>query len=158
MPSTHTQQKARKARTKVIATARFDMQEPPRAKLRNYNRLLSYDLRFKADPSFRIPRLGLDTRPKGTIMVPQRCYQRTLMPTITVKNIPDDLYDRLKRSAEAHRRSINSEIIVCIERAVSARPVDVPAVLARARRMREKFAGPPLSDEEITQAKVAGRP
>jgi len=32
------------------------------------------------------------------------------MPTtLTLKNIPDFVYDRLKLSAEAHRRSMNSE-------------------------------------------------
>jgi antitoxin FitA len=38
------------------------------------------------------------------------------MPTtLTLKNIPDDVYERLKASAEAHRRSLNSEAIVCLE-------------------------------------------
>jgi plasmid stability protein len=32
------------------------------------------------------------------------------MPALTVKNIPDDLYDHLKVSAKAHHRSINSEL------------------------------------------------
>jgi plasmid stability protein len=40
------------------------------------------------------------------------------MPTITVKNIPTELYELLKQSAAANRRSINSEILTCIERAV----------------------------------------
>lgn len=36
------------------------------------------------------------------------------MPTtLTLKNIPDDVYQRLKRSASEHRRSLNSEAIVC---------------------------------------------
>lgn len=31
------------------------------------------------------------------------------MPTtITLNNLPDDVYERLKQSAEAHRRSLNS--------------------------------------------------
>jgi hypothetical protein len=33
--------------------------------------------------------------------------------TITLKNIPDEVYERLKASAEANRRSLNSEAIVC---------------------------------------------
>ncbi len=38
------------------------------------------------------------------------------MPTpLTLKNIPDDVYRRLKASAEAHRRSLNNEAIVCLE-------------------------------------------
>jgi len=30
------------------------------------------------------------------------------MPAVTVKNIPDELYKKLKDSAANHRRSINS--------------------------------------------------
>ena len=38
------------------------------------------------------------------------------MPTtLTLKNVPDDIYERLKLAAQAHRRSINSEVIVCLE-------------------------------------------
>jgi plasmid stability protein len=35
--------------------------------------------------------------------------------TLTLKNIPDDVYKRLKAAAESHRRSLNSEAIVCLE-------------------------------------------
>jgi plasmid stability protein len=80
------------------------------------------------------------------------------MPTITVKNIPADLYERLKRSAQANHRSINSEVIVCIERAVSYRRVDPEATLARARALREKTAAYRITDEELNQAKTSGRP
>ncbi|MCI5147781.1 MAG: Arc family DNA-binding protein, partial [Candidatus Electrothrix sp. AR3] len=37
------------------------------------------------------------------------------MPTLTLKNISDDLYTRLKEAAQTHRRSLNSEILYCIE-------------------------------------------
>jgi len=80
------------------------------------------------------------------------------MPTITVKNIPAELYDRLKRSAQANRRSINSEIIVCIERALYSRQIDTEAILPRARELREKTVDYPITDEEFTQAKATGRP
>lgn len=79
------------------------------------------------------------------------------MPTISVKNMPNDLYERLKQSAQAHRRSLNSEVIVCIERALSAQRLDSEAVLARARRLREKTTDYMISDEEFTEAKAAGR-
>lgn len=38
--------------------------------------------------------------------------------TLTLKNIPDAVYEHLKRSAEAHGRSMNSEAIVCLEAAL----------------------------------------
>ena len=38
------------------------------------------------------------------------------MPTtLTLKNIPDMVYERLKMSAQAHCRSLNNEAIVCLE-------------------------------------------
>jgi plasmid stability protein len=80
------------------------------------------------------------------------------MPTITVKNIPEDLYERLKEAARTHRRSINSEVIVCIEKAVGAHKRDVEDILARARALRELTAEYTITDEEIDQAKSEGRP
>lgn len=79
------------------------------------------------------------------------------MSTITVKNIPVDLYERLKQSARAHRRSINSEILVCIERAVGRQEVDAEATIIRARKLREKTGAYRITDKEFTQAKAAGR-
>jgi len=79
------------------------------------------------------------------------------MATITVKNIPDDLYDRLKAVARINRRSINSEIIVCIEHAVASRRIDPEKVLESARHLRELTAEHPISDDEFNQAKTEGR-
>ncbi len=80
------------------------------------------------------------------------------MATITVKKIPDELYERLKQAAGANHRSINSEVIVCIERALGVRKDEVEAMLARARETRKLFRGPPITDEELTEMKRAGRP
>ena len=80
------------------------------------------------------------------------------MATITVKNIPDELYDRLKSIAEINRRSIKSEIIMCIENAVISRRINIDEVLENARRLRQFTTGHLISDEEFNQAKVEGRP
>ena len=80
------------------------------------------------------------------------------MPTITVKNIPEGLYERLKQAARAHRRSINSEVIVCIEKAVGSHKIDVEIEIARARELREKTGDYFLTDDEINRAKADGRP
>ena len=80
------------------------------------------------------------------------------MPTLTIKNIPDDLYSRLKRYAELNRRSLNSEVIVCIERAVRSRKVSPEAALQKARQLRIKTEQHPINDGDFTQAKMLGRP
>ena len=79
------------------------------------------------------------------------------MPTITVKNIPLEIYEKLKQSAEASHRSINSEIIACIERAVCSQPINPDLLLANARSLRTKTAAYVITDDEFTQAKNAGR-
>jgi plasmid stability protein len=79
------------------------------------------------------------------------------MPTVTVKNIPPDLYERLKELADAHHRSMNSEIIACLEQSVSSRRLDPDTLLANARKLREKTSHYAISDEEFNQAKIAGR-
>ena len=80
------------------------------------------------------------------------------MATVTVKNIPDELYERLKSVAERNRRSINSEIIVCIESAIVSRRIDPEALLENARRLRQLTAGNPITDAEFRKAKAEGRP
>jgi plasmid stability protein len=59
------------------------------------------------------------------------------MATLTIKNIPADLYERLKESAAQDRRSINNQVIVCLERAFNSK-IDADAVLAGARALRQK--------------------
>jgi len=80
------------------------------------------------------------------------------MATVTVKRIPDELYEKLKTSAKTNRRSINSEIIVCIEQAVTSSRVDPELLIAGARELRERTAGFTIDDDILNQARQAGRP
>jgi plasmid stability protein len=80
------------------------------------------------------------------------------MRTLTLKNVPDELYARLREAADNHRRSLNSEVLVAIERSLQARKLDVEEVLARARVVRRKTAHAPATMAEITDARAAGRP
>jgi len=79
------------------------------------------------------------------------------MATVTVKNMPDELYARLKLVAEKNRRSINSEIIVCIENAVTSRRINPDEMLENARRLRQLTAGNLISNDEFNLAKAEGR-
>jgi antitoxin FitA len=80
------------------------------------------------------------------------------MATVTVKNIPDDLYDRLKSVAEINRRSINSEIIMCIENSISSHRLDLDEMLIDIRKLRQLTAGHVINDEDFNRAKREGRP
>lgn len=80
------------------------------------------------------------------------------MPTLTIKNIPEELYALLKRRAEINRRSLNSEVIVCLEQAVGAHRVAPEDYLVRARQLREKTAHHLIGDDAFDAAKRRGRP
>lgn len=80
------------------------------------------------------------------------------MPTtLTLKNIPDEVYEQLKAAAATHRRSLNSEAIFCLERALGPQKITVAERLERIRRLREELRGPELTDADIDAAKREGR-
>lgn len=80
------------------------------------------------------------------------------MATITVKNIPDDLYRRLKAAAARNRRSINGEIISRIEDSLSSRRVATDQLLARVRRLQDSYGDRAISLEQLDAARREGRP
>ena len=80
------------------------------------------------------------------------------MPTLTLKGLPDALYNQLKARAAAHRRSLNSEVLVCLEQAVAADPRDPQTILADIQALRSQLRVPPLTDDVLTAAKNEGRP
>ena len=59
--------------------------------------------------------------------------------TLTLKNIPDEVYERLRISAATHRRSMNSEAIVCLESALLPIKVAATERLVRARELRAEL-------------------
>jgi plasmid stability protein len=71
------------------------------------------------------------------------------MATLTIKNIPEPVYEALKLRARGNRRSINSEVIVLIEQAVGLGPLPVADILAETRLLREKTAHYQATDSEI---------
>ncbi|MGK5095487.1 Arc family DNA-binding protein [Deltaproteobacteria bacterium TL4] len=77
------------------------------------------------------------------------------MKTITVKNIPEYLYELLKHNALENHRSINREIILCIERSVqSHKHENIDTVLAKARQIRSRIKAPLLTDAELNEMKT----
>ncbi len=80
------------------------------------------------------------------------------MPTtLTLKNIPDAVYQRLKQSAELHRRSLNSEAIICLEAVLVPVQESPSERLARARVLRAELPAKKYEVSEIDAAKRQGR-
>lgn len=81
------------------------------------------------------------------------------MPTtLTLKNIPDAVYDRLKLTAEQNRRSLNSEAIVCLEAVLLPTRVAPHERIARARALRATLPAGSFNAKDIDSAKREGRP
>ena len=79
------------------------------------------------------------------------------MANITVKNIPDDLYKNLKYYAAMNHRSMNNEIIVCIEKAIKSRRIEKTQFLNKIKRLRKQIKLPFLTDDVLSNIKEEGR-
>jgi len=80
------------------------------------------------------------------------------MATLTIKNIPEKLRKRLKASAARHRRSINVEVISCLEKALVGDRVDPEDFLAQARSLRARMPRVFVTERDLRVAKNQGRP
>ena len=79
------------------------------------------------------------------------------MASLTIKNIPDDLYKNLKISANMHHRSINSELIHCLETVLLPKKLSPAELELNARLLRGKVKADLIDSAEIDEAKRAGR-
>lgn len=90
-----------------------------------------------------------------TIMV--AIVEHTMPTTLTLKNIPDEVYERLKIAADAHRRSLNSEAIVCLETVLRPGLVTAEERLQRIRAVRASLPRGKFKAKDIDAFKREGR-
>ena len=79
------------------------------------------------------------------------------MPNLNIKDMPQKLYQQLRQRAAEHRRSINSEVIVSLERALLNKRVNPRDFLVRLNDIQLELSGPPLTDSFLKKAKRQGR-
>ncbi len=79
------------------------------------------------------------------------------MPSLTVKNMPDALFEALRGEAAANRRSLNQEVLMRLERSLEAQAVDAGAFVAELRAFRKERGVAPVTEEILRQARE-GRP
>jgi plasmid stability protein len=84
--------------------------------------------------------------------------EESTMPALTIKNIPDSLYEQLKTAAELHRRSINSEVIVCLEKTLTPTKITPADRLNRIEQLRSSIKINSITPKDIEQAIDSGRP
>jgi len=74
----------------------------------------------------------------------------------TLKNIPEEIYEKIKIRAARNRRSINGEIIDILAAVTVPKRPSVEEILAVARELRSHTRGR-ITDEFINEAKREGR-
>jgi len=80
------------------------------------------------------------------------------MAALTIRNIPDDLYQDLKTNAAKHQRSLNKEVVMMLERTMGRKNADAMEWLQDVDALRDSLNVTPLTDRMINQAKNEGRP
>jgi hypothetical protein len=81
------------------------------------------------------------------------------MPSITLKNIPERLYERLKYFAKLRHRSLNSEIIFNLEKSVGLAEEDPEKLRQEGKAFRDRVRNKvQVTSEEIEKAINEGRP
>lgn len=79
------------------------------------------------------------------------------MPSLTVKNIPEELYEMLKSAAEQHHRSMNSGLIYCLETVLKLGKISVMERIRAVREVRPRIPADAVTREEILDAINKGR-
>lgn len=79
------------------------------------------------------------------------------MASLTIKNIPDELYEQLKQAAHAHHRSINSELIYCLEKTLLPTKLSANDLKDAAKSLRDRVMAQRIDVDEINSAKNEGR-
>ena len=77
--------------------------------------------------------------------------------SIMLKNIPDNVYSILKSNAEANRRSLNSETIVCLETLLLKPEMSINERIASIQRLTSKQDPKKMATIDIDKAKREGR-
>lgn len=78
------------------------------------------------------------------------------MASLTLKDIPPALHERLKQRAARNRRSLSQEALACLEAASAAEPIDTKGLLAQAERFRATVKR--IRPGDIDAWKRMGRP
>jgi len=78
------------------------------------------------------------------------------MPTLTIKNVPEELHEQLKEQADRHRRSMNSEAIWILEQVLTPSRRSAEEAIARAKALNDRI-GKTFDADLIEEGKREGR-
>ncbi len=61
------------------------------------------------------------------------------MPSITIKNIPDNIYSKIKENAAKNFRSINGEILYCLNRVLENNINDSDKLISLVEELQSRI-------------------
>jgi hypothetical protein len=70
--------------------------------------------------------------------------------TLTLEDVPDEVYTRLESAAKAHHRSVTGEVLARIAEADAVAP-SIEEQIEFARKLRERLPSGGFSSDEIVQ-------
>ena len=73
------------------------------------------------------------------------------MPNLTIKNLPREVHQRLKRRAASNRRSLNQEVVEILSREAGREPLDAKAFLRDLHALHRRLKIPPVSEESLAR-------
>jgi antitoxin FitA len=76
---------------------------------------------------------------------------------MTLKNIPDELYERLKATAHLNRRSLNGEAIMCLDMVLRKPKMPASERIARAKALSVDLSRKKFKASDIDKFKREGR-
>ena len=79
------------------------------------------------------------------------------MHNITIKNIPNDLYKKIKLTAQENRRSINNEIISRLDHALKSTRIEANSFIKKIEDFQKNLNMPSLTEDILKEAKEKGR-
>jgi plasmid stability protein len=80
------------------------------------------------------------------------------MPSLTIRDIPEDVHAALRQEAAENGRSLNKEVLLILKTAIAGRRRQDPTeTLRRARELRRRMKGVWITNAFINRAKRQGR-
>ena len=76
--------------------------------------------------------------------------------TITLKNVPRNVHERIKKRAERNRRSLNLEILACLESILGIRESAADELLANIEKAQQGLHFK-ATRREVRDAQIEGR-
>lgn len=79
------------------------------------------------------------------------------MPSLTIRDIPEDILEILRERARRNHRSLNGELLAVLETHALAPVTDPRKVIEEVREIQQRYNVPAVEHAEIDELKRRGR-